>query len=305
MRAPAKLAAYGAVLAVVVGGGAGLGAAAGPIDVDDDAEHATHPAADAAEATPAADVLPGGLAVAGPGYRLDVPVTTLAHGEPSTFAFRVVDDAGAPVTRFAVEHEKRLHLVVVGRNLVDYAHLHPQLGEDGTWRVELPALPAGSYRAFADFRPTGADALTLGVDLTVTGAPPAIELPAPSRRAEVDGYEVELAGDPRPGESELTFTVSRGGEPVRTDPYLGAAGHLVAIRDGDLAYLHVHPLDGEGDEIRFAAEFPSPGRYRLFLDVAHGGAVHTAAFTVEVPEAGAAVDDHAPSPEPGDEHESH
>ncbi len=36
--------------------------------------------------------------------------------------------------------------------------------------------------------------------------------------------------------------VSRDGEPVNDlQPYLGAYGHLVALRSGDLAYLHVHP----------------------------------------------------------------
>ena len=45
-------------------------------------------------------------------------------------------------------------------------------------------------------------------------------------------------------ESELTLSVSRDGRPV-TDlqPYLGAYGHLVVLRDGDLAYLHAHPVD--------------------------------------------------------------
>ena len=295
MRAPVKLAAFGALLAAVVAGGAGLGAAAGPIDVRDDAGHTTHAAVGSGHTRPAGEEaasatadLPGGLAVAQGGYRLDALATALPGGEAATFEFRVVDAAGAPVTRFAVEHEKRLHLVVVGRNLVDYAHVHPTLGEDGTWRVDLPALPAGSYRAFADFRPTGGDALTLGADLTVTGTAEAAGPPAPRREAEVDDYRVALDGEAVAGESELAVTVSRGGEPVRTDPYLGAAGHLVAIRDGDLAYLHVHPIEGEGDEVRFAAEFPSAGRYRLFLDFAHGGAVHTAAFTVEVPATGAA-----------------
>jgi hypothetical protein len=314
VRTSAKLAAYGAVLAIVVGGGAGIGVAAGPIDVSDDLHgdvHATDSAANGAEldapAATAAAELPGGLAVAQDGYRLDAPVTTVTGEEPTTFRFRVVDDTGTAVTRFDVEHEKRLHLVVVGRNLVDYAHVHPTLAEDGTWSVDLPALPAGSYRAFADFTPTGDDALTLGVDLTLTGALPANDLPAPSDRSEVEGYQVALEGTAQPGESELAFTVSRGGEHVRTDPYLGAAGHLVAIRDGDLAYLHVHPIEGEGDEVRFGADFPAPGTYRLFLDFAHGGAVHTAAFTVEVPAPGAAPADpeRAPSPPADDEHESH
>jgi hypothetical protein len=305
VRTPAKLAAYGAVLAIVVGGGAGLGAAAGPIEVSGDDDHQVHTADEGPAAFGGADAtaLPAGLAVAQDGFRLQVDDTSLQAGAPSDFRFRVVDGGGAAVTRFAVEHEKRLHLVVVGRNLVDYAHLHPTLGTDGTWSVELPALPAGSYRAFADFRPAGADALTLGVDLTVAGptAPP--DLPAPSRRATVDGYDVTLDGDSRPGESELAFAIARDGRSVRTEPYLGAAGHLVAIRDGDLAYLHVHPLDSRGDEVRFVAEFPSPGAYRLFLDFAHGGRVHTAAFTVEVP-----ADADSPSTSPpaaGDEHESH
>ena len=53
----------------------------------------------------------------------------------------------------------------------------------------------------------------------------------------------------------------------------------MALREGDLAFLHVHP---DGDDVAFATEFPSAGRYRLFLQFRHGGRVHTAAFTREV-----------------------
>ena len=79
----------------------------------------------------------------------------------------------------------------------------------------------------------------------------------------------------------------RDGRPV-TDlqPYLEAYGHLVALRDGDLAYLHVHPLGSPGDgttapgpAITFAAAVPSEGAYRLFLDFRHGDEVRTAEFT--------------------------
>jgi len=63
------------------------------------------------------------------------------------------------------------------------------------------------------------------------------------------------------------------------EPYLGASGHLVALREGDLAFLHVHP---EADRLAFDAQFPSPGRYRLFLQIKTGGVVRTAAFTHEV-----------------------
>jgi hypothetical protein len=110
-----------------------------------------------------------------------------------------------------------------------------------------------------------------------------VTIPGPSTTSTVDGYEVTLAGDPVPGESELGFTVRLDGEVVATDPYLDADGHLVALRVADLAYQHVHPLDTPGADVRFDADLPTAGTYRLFLDFSHGGEVHTAAFTVEVP----------------------
>jgi hypothetical protein len=77
--------------------------------------------------------------------------------------------------------------------------------------------------------------------------------------------------------------VTRDGRPVRTEPYLGAGGHLVALRDGDLAFLHVHPEEREGGgPIRFRSTFPTAGRYRLFLQYRVDGKVETVAFTQEV-----------------------
>ena len=98
----------------------------------------------------------------------------------------------------------------------------------------------------------------------------------------------------------MALTVSRDGVPV-TDlqPYLAAYGHLVALREGDLAYLHVHPDGAPGDgvtpagpQIEFVAEVPTAGNYRLFLDFQHGDVVRTAEFTVPT---GAATDPAAPA----------
>jgi len=122
--------------------------------------------------------------------------------------------------------------------------------------------------------------------VTVTGDSTPRPLPASSPTSDVDGYQVELTGKPRAGgEGEVTLTVGRGGRPVGDlEPYLGALGHLVAIRASDLAYLHVHPLEervGPG-QVPFAVEAPSAGTYRLFFEFSHQGTVRTAAFTVEV-----------------------
>ena len=135
---------------------------------------------------------------------------------------------------------------------------------------------------FADFVPADGEGLTLGADLTVPGDYRPAALPAPSSETSVDGFDVSFDGELVAGtESELTVTVTRDGEPV-TDlqPYLGALGHLVAIRNGDLAYLHVHPLDeadgSGGPQVRFAVEVPTAGTYGLYFDFAHGDEVRTA-----------------------------
>jgi hypothetical protein len=186
----------------------------------------------------------------------------------------------------------------VRRDLTGYQHVHPQLAADGTWSIPLD-LTAGTWRLFADFDPAGdGAALVLGADVAVAGDQVPQPLPEPSTTAEVDGYTITLDGQLVPGqESQLTLSVSRNGQPV-TDlqPYLAAYGHLVALRDGDLAYLHVHPAGQPGDgttapgpDITFYATAPSAGDYRLFLDFQHGDVVRTAEFTVSAGDTAAAA----------------
>jgi hypothetical protein len=308
VSAAGRLAAYGLVLAAVIGGGAAVGAAAGPIGVgSDDPDHGedhaatTSPSGDGAahgddhtDVEGGAELPAGGLLVAQDGYRFAPEARTLAPGVEQPFAFRILGPDGAPLEDYEIAHDKQLHLVVVSRDLGRYAHVHPERAPGGTWSVTLPALAPGSYRAFADFAPTGHRPLTLGVDLTVAGTPAPPDDDAADRRTiDVAGYTVALDGDLAAGE-DVTVTVRRGGEAVTTEPYLGAAGHLVAIRDGDLAYLHVHPLDEEpAGPVRFAVSVPSEGRYGLYFDFAHEGVVHTAAFLVTVVE---------PAPDAGHAH---
>lgn len=281
----AKLGAYGALLVAVLGGGAALGAVAGPIDVGGEPGHDAHDAPD--EASAGTGKLPaGGLLVAQDGYRFE-PEDRTADGGP--FAFTITGPDGDPVESYDLLHDRELHLIVASRDLRQYAHLHPERDDQGRWSVDLPELPAGSYRAFADFQPTGAAQYTLGVDLT---APGPAEAPSPLRpRAtdSVDGYDVTLVRDA--DGTRVTVTVRRDGELVTTEPYLGAAGHLVALRDGDLAYLHVHPLDDDPvGPVRFAVEVPSDGTYALFFDFQVGAVVRTATFVIDAdaPPTGAA-----------------
>jgi hypothetical protein len=109
-------------------------------------------------------------------------------------------------------------------------------------------------------------------------------VPAPAREATVDGLTVGYEGTPSVGATQpLQFRVTRAGAPAPLQPYLGSYGHLVVLREGDLAYLHTHP-DPQltGGTVKFWLAAPSPGRYRMFFDFQVDGVVRTAAFTVEV-----------------------
>ncbi|KDN20228.1 hypothetical protein [Amycolatopsis rifamycinica] len=305
MNTTTRLAAFGGVLALLAVGGFAAGKTAGPVSAaTGDAGHGeTHAGTMPDHA--GMDALPGGLASSKDGYTFTVADPAPA---PGRFSFTITGPDGKPVTAYDVEHEKKLHLIVVRRDTAGFRHVHPELAPDGTWSVPLTLPAAGSYRAFADFAPTGAKPMTLGVDLSVAGNYQPATYP-PSRTAQVDGYTVQLTGDLTAGKtSPLTLSVSRGGVPV-TDlqPYLGAYGHLVALREGDLAYLHVHPHGEPGDgktpagpQVKFAAEVPSAGTYRLFLDFKHGDVVRTAEFTLTT--AGTPAPAPAPVPEPADGH---
>ncbi|WP_224268533.1 FixH family protein [Haloprofundus salinisoli] len=260
-------------------------------------DHSTHDHGESSPETtepvrgyaPNGHAAPGGLAVAANGVRLDPAETRFTPGTSAGWTFRIVDDDGAVVTDFEEAHGERSHLVVVGRDLTRFQHLHPELKSDGTWRVDDFALPdPGVYRAFVDIV-VGGQPTTLGFDLFASGpgTETVAERPDSSRRATADGYDVELLTDEVAAResSRLTFEVRRDGDPVsKLEEYLGALGHLVALREGDLAYLHVHPEETEpgGGRVAFHARFPTPGRYRLFLQTRPEGELVTTAFDVRI-----------------------
>jgi hypothetical protein len=288
MNTAIKLGGFGIGLAAVFTAALGLGTlfpAAAPATPA--AHDGGHSSTTPEQNTPSA-ALSAGLQISQDGYRLTPLSGSLSTGTPQPFRFQITGPDSKPVTAYTTSHDKDLHLIVVRRDLSGFQHVHPELGTDGTWTIPLAVPSAGQYRVFADFQPAGHDGLTLGADVPAPGDYQPAPLPAAARTTTVDGYTITLTGDLTPGaSSKLTLAVSKDGKPV-TDlqPYLGAYGHLVALRDGDLAYLHVHPDGGPGDgrtaagpDVVFHAEVPSDGAYRLYLDFQHDGKVRTAEFT--------------------------
>lgn len=315
MNTATKVSAYALALAILFGGAWAAGAADGPPDTEKLSNGPAHGTGhDETPAAPPADPALPGLAASANGYRFDLAQTTVTTGATEPFRFRILGPGNAPVTAFDIEHDKRLHLVLIRRDSAQYQHLHPDMTADGTWSVPLTVTSAGSYRVFADFQPSGGKKTTLGADVQAAGQYVPVHYAGTVRTATVDGYEVGLSGDLTAGKSATTVaTVTRAGQPVgNLQPYLGAFGHLVALRASDLGYLHVHPLGEPGDgtttpgpEIRFAVEVPTEGRYRLFLDFQHEGKVRTAEFTLDTtsaPTPGAPATSPPPHETPTDGH---
>ncbi|HEY9334965.1 MAG TPA: hypothetical protein VIQ79_11100 [Kribbella sp.] len=300
-----RLGAFAGAVALAFGAAFGIGSAIDPIAAADDNSAAPahgeemggmeqtsgHGGHDGGGQLP-------GLAVSDAGYTFAPARTSFTSGEKSELRFTIQGPDGKPVTQYTKTHEKDLHLIVVRRDLSGFHHVHPTMAADGTWSIPFTFTAGGTWRLYADFQPAGHDStITLGTDVNVVGMYVPVPVAEPASIYSFDGYDVTLQGAPVAGkESELTFTVSRGGKPV-TDlqPYLGAFGHLVSLRGGDLAYLHNHPAEHAepgmkgGPSITFGTTFPTAATYSLFLDFQHGGKVHTAEFTVKVGATGTTI----------------
>ncbi|THI93260.1 hypothetical protein E7Z54_21060, partial [Nocardioides sp.] len=149
--------AVGALIAVVAGGCS----SEEPQDSErivlspasDGAGHTHAPGQEHGDAAPIGD----GTKESAGGYTLDdvhLPAATRGPGEMS---FRIVDRAGRPVTEYVEEQTKLLHLYVVREDLSGFRHVHPTLGDDGTWRAPVDLGEPGPWRVVAEFTPTGVD----------------------------------------------------------------------------------------------------------------------------------------------------
>ncbi|WP_210480763.1 heavy-metal-associated domain-containing protein [Naasia sp. SYSU D00948] len=293
MTTAGRLALYAAGLAMAFLGAYGIAAAVVPGDmVTNRTEGTTMEDHGSRPELPTGAL--SGLSLSAHGYALSPVTAPVQVGEPGELSFSIIDEDGNALVAFETSHEKALHLIVVRSDGAEYRHVHPVLdATTGRWSIPWEWNEAGTYRVYADFAPSAPGdrgAATLSRTVHVAGELEPVHVDAVATTDEVDGFQVSVDGRLIAGAAgELTVTVRRNGEPVtELQPYLGAFGHLVALRDGDLAYLHVHahgdePREGEtsGPEITFSAEAPTAGRYLLYLDFQVDGQVHTARFVLD------------------------
>ncbi|HEV8448337.1 MAG TPA: hypothetical protein VGQ44_16025 [Gemmatimonadaceae bacterium] len=164
----------------------------------------------------------------------------------------------------APDHGKMMHLFLVGgQNMDVFAHLHPVERDSLVFVGEVPWLPAGPYRLFADVM------LDNGLTLTATdtvGLPQMLGAVVPSDSddswASTSAVALGATGASAPLGGGYSLTMSNSSETIgaRTPvdlsftvrdptgsvvplrPYLGMAAHAVVIRDDQSVFVHLHPM---------------------------------------------------------------
>ncbi len=255
-----------------------------------------------------------GEQVVGPaeaGVRVEFASTPadLQPGQPVRLSYRVRDaESGEPITDLPLDHERPIHLIAVSRDLEQFQHIHPRLSGDGQYSVDTSFPVGGSYTLYTEFVRDGRKALDRR-ELSVGGGQEEAPQLAPDLSPKtVEGTKVALSGPQvvKAGQStELTFVLTRGGQPVSDlKPYLGAAAHvaIVSAERGDFTHTHGEAAGGGqgehsegeseaggahesgaalGPRIVFHHNFLAPGLYKVWGQFqTRDGRVITADFVV-------------------------
>ena len=201
-------------------------------------------------------------------------------------------------------------------------HLHPTLVGPGDFRMALPAMPPGDYTLYGDVVHRNGFPETLTAHVAIPPRLSATPLaeddaeahPSPLGQATLgptyklpDGYTMQWDPPPAPLTAGTPYQfhfrlLAPDGTPAKDmQPYLGMAGHAAFVKTDGTVFAHTHPegsapmpsldLANQGmlgmtnpitNEVDFPYGFPTPGPYRIFIQMKHGNTVETGVFDAVV-----------------------
>jgi hypothetical protein len=211
-------------------------------------------------------------------------------GKPVTLSLKPVnkDNANAAVP-LELQHEKKIHLIVVSEDLSWFNHIHPEYQADGSYTVSETFPAGGKYFLYADYMPSGSTHQLDKIDVTVKGKEVAPKTYSTIKNTAIsDAYSVTL----RPDDSKFIANkaihfdgvFTKNGTPLdvnKLQNYLGAKGHMVAINTATKEYVHLHP-EVEGTILHFHTTFENAGTYRVWLQFMADGKLHTTDYLIKV-----------------------
>lgn len=264
--------------------------------------------------------------------------------DPGWLKARRLDD-------FVLDHNHLMHLYMIREPNLDVVfHLHPDQIAPGQFELQMPSVPAGQYRLYADVVHANGFPETLVANITlpaITGIPlagdnsegtappiaqssPSAVCPTPTVKPSFrlpDSYTIRWNNpEPQPAKTpelyEFSLFAPDGKPAPDTALYMGMLGHAAFVKIDGTVFAHVHPSgtvsmaalmmaeaqnqtpqkqsgsmsgmqmsgtdmsgmahSGESEHlpntVGFPYGFPTPGQYRIFVQMKHGHTIETAAF---------------------------
>ncbi len=204
-----------------------------------------------------------------------------------------------------VIHEKKLHLIVVSKDLAYFEHIHPEYQADGSYQIKVLAKDqpytigkghnetyfnnGGDYMLFADYAPTSGNHQLEKIPVTVKGTPyKNTNYSKEKLTVNVDGYTVSLEVEGGKWISNtpihIKAVIKKGTQIMDAstfENYLGAKAHMIVLKTETFDYLHVHP-EVENGNFDLHTTFETPGIYRGWIQFQTDGKVHPADFVIVV-----------------------
>lgn len=201
-------------------------------------------------------------------------------------------------------------------------HLHPEMTSSGVFSQVLPPMPAGRYKLYGDvvhrsgFPETAV--AEMDVPVSIAGAPLTGDDAAGVRGESPDGARIVWDRDssaPLRARKTGIFRfklIGRDGNPVPDEElYMGMLGHAAFVKNDGTVFAHIHPsgsvpmaalmsanpsmedhgtrmmmnqepMNGLPAEADFPYAFPTPGDYRIIVNMKHAGVIETGIFDATV-----------------------
>jgi hypothetical protein len=238
--------------------------------------------------------------------------TGVVPGRPTTVSFTVQLPDGKPLTSYKTGPGPHtgVHLIIVRDDLHYIIHQHPPIGRGGLLQQTVTFPAPGPYRVLVDVYPNipgGQPNFQLFTSVHVAGTYRPVPLPAFTPDQVVDGYHIDMQGDPALHAIQAQFvhvTVTNAqGKDVTFVPWFGALAHAIFFQEGSLDYFHTHicapnapncgslpgvpatRITGRSSapgKMTIGVLLPVAGTWELFLQMKLGGRIITAPYTLNV-----------------------
>jgi hypothetical protein len=237
--------------------------------------------------------------------------------KPGHMELRITDPGWLPLRKLddlVPDHGHLMHLFLVRwPGMQQVFHLHPEQTEPGYFTLSLPSLPRGNYRIYADIvHDSGFGETAVGDVVLPDIAGHALtgdDAGGPSLPR--DGYSMVWVHETAPTEKTKPISATQlnlfsfeivgpDGKPVNDlEPYMGMGGHAEFVKEDGSVFAHVHPTGSvpmasvaiaspaammamhemkPGPVVSYPYGVPTPGKYRIFVQMKRAGKVETGAF---------------------------